>query len=232
MVRCGIAPGDRGNVQAQDATTCLSAVDMSSVVPAEDENDITPSPSPFDQATGVVLDHSYLPTSFGALTENALVYIAGFVVRRVLKKLKCNVCCNSLVSTALPSSLGDQYHLLTLRNNGGLLIPSQGTVTVIRSAEQCIRRVSNISSAAHQCSESQLNRVVKADIGSQDIFNLLEHVVETQDGIDNHHYNLISLILSSFHKLRQHHVAKIHTLQLQSRSLRKKLCKVVLLQGY
>ncbi|KAL1006628.1 hypothetical protein UPYG_G00074670 [Umbra pygmaea] len=35
MVRCGIAPGKTGNVQAQDDTMCLSAVDMSSVVPAE-----------------------------------------------------------------------------------------------------------------------------------------------------------------------------------------------------
>ncbi|KAG5260533.1 hypothetical protein AALO_G00307390 [Alosa alosa] len=90
MVRCGIIPGDTGNVQAQDTTNCLSAIDMSSVTPAvEDDSDI--APSPFEQVTGVVLDHSYLPTSFGALTENALVYIAGFVVRRVIKNLKCDV---------------------------------------------------------------------------------------------------------------------------------------------
>lgn len=56
MVRCGTAPGDSGNVQAQDNTMCLSAVEMSSVVPAEDD-DI--APSPFEQVTGVVLDHSY-----------------------------------------------------------------------------------------------------------------------------------------------------------------------------
>lgn len=213
MVRCGIAPGGRGNVQAQDDTICLSAIDMSSVVPADDDDNI--APSPFEQVSGVVLDQSYLPTSFGALTENALVYIAGFVVRQVMKKLTCDVCCRSLVSTAVPS-LGDHYHLLTLRNNGGLLIPSYGTVKVIRSAEHRIRQASNILSAAHQCSERLLKRVVKADIGSQDIFDLGNHSTETQDGIDNHHYSLISRIVSCFYKLRQHHVAKVHTLKLQS----------------
>ncbi|KAL0994673.1 hypothetical protein UPYG_G00125600 [Umbra pygmaea] len=51
MVRCGIAPGKTGNVQAQDDTMCLSAVDMSSVVPAEDDDDNIAS-SPFEQITG------------------------------------------------------------------------------------------------------------------------------------------------------------------------------------
>lgn len=230
MVRCGIAPGKTGNVQPQDDTMCLSAVDMSSVVPAEDDDDNIAS-SPFQPISGVVLDHSYLATSFGCLTENALVYIAGFVVRQVMRKLACNVCRSSLVVSTIPS-FGYNYHLLTLRNNGGLVIPSQGTVKVIRSAEHCIRRASNINSAAHQCPVSLLNRVVKAEVGSEDIFGLCDHIVDTQDGIDNHHFNLISLVVCTFHKLRQHHVAKVHSLQLQSKSLRKKLCKVVLLQGY
>ncbi|KAL1023711.1 hypothetical protein UPYG_G00044960 [Umbra pygmaea] len=169
MVRCGIAPGKTGNVQAQDDTMCLSAVDMSSVVPAEDDDDNIAS-SPFEQITGVLLDHSYLATSFGCLTENALVYIAGFVVRQVMRKLACNECRSSLVA-AIPS-FGNNYHLLTLRNNGGLMIPSQGTVKVIRRAEHCIRRASNINSAAHQCPVSLLNRVVKAELGSEDIFGL------------------------------------------------------------
>ncbi|KAL1247926.1 hypothetical protein QQF64_023302 [Cirrhinus molitorella] len=230
MVRCGIAPGKTGNVQPQDDTMCLSAVDMSSVVPAEDDDDNIAS-SPFQPISGVVLDHSYLATCFGCLTENALVYIAGFVVRQVMRKLACNVCRNSLVVSTIPS-FGCNYHLLTLRNNGGLVIPSEGTVKVIRSAEHCIRRASNINSAAHQCPVSLLNRVVKAEVGSEDIFGLCDHIVDTQDGIDNHHFNLISLVVCTFHKLRQHQVAKVHTLQLQSKSLRKKLCKVVLLQGY
>uniref|UniRef100_A0A9J8C2P5 Transposase n=1 Tax=Cyprinus carpio carpio TaxID=630221 RepID=A0A9J8C2P5_CYPCA len=178
MVCCGIAPGKTGNVQPQDDTTCLSAVDMSSVVPAEDDDDDNIASSPFEQITGVVLDYSYLATNFECLTDNALVYIAGFVVRQVMRKLACNECRSSLVASTIPS-FGDIYHLLTLRNNGGLVIPSQGTVKVIRSAEHCIRWASNINSAARQCPVSLLNRVVKAEVGSEDIFGFRDHIVET-----------------------------------------------------
>ena len=135
MVRCGISTGKTGNVGAQDDTVSLAAVDMSSVVPAED-SDI--ASSPFENVASMVLDHSYLPTSFGQLTENALVYIAGFVVRKVIRQLSCDVCCNSLVCEAVPASFCDSYHLLTLKNNGGLLIPSIGIVKVIRAAQHCI----------------------------------------------------------------------------------------------
>ena len=124
MVRCGVSPGETGNVAAQDDTVSLSAVEMSSAETAEEH------PSPFANISALVCDHSYLPTRFGGLVENALVYIAGFVVRQILKKLSCDVCRASLVRDAVTSSFDESYHLLALKNNGGLVIPSQGTVKV------------------------------------------------------------------------------------------------------
>ncbi|RXN37050.1 cytoplasmic tRNA 2-thiolation 1 [Labeo rohita] len=99
---------------------------MSSAETAEEH------PSPFTNISALVCDHSYLPTRFGGLVENALVYIAGFVVRQVLRKLSCDACRVSRVSDAVPSSFDKSYHLLTLKNNGSLVIPSQGTVKAIR----------------------------------------------------------------------------------------------------
>ncbi|CAL8310518.1 unnamed protein product [Boreogadus saida] len=66
-------------------TVSLSAVEMSSAETAEEH------PSPFANISALVSDHSYLPTRFGGLVENALVYIAGFVVRQILRKLSCAV---------------------------------------------------------------------------------------------------------------------------------------------
>ncbi|KAK5921393.1 hypothetical protein CgunFtcFv8_025102 [Champsocephalus gunnari] len=84
-------------------------------------------PSPFADIPALVHDHSYLPTRFDGLVDNALVYISGFVVRRTYKKLSCDVCRASLVTDAASASKDKSYHLLTLRNNGGLVIPSEGT---------------------------------------------------------------------------------------------------------
>ncbi|KAF3854210.1 hypothetical protein F7725_022265 [Dissostichus mawsoni] len=119
-----------------DTSTNLSAVDMSS---AEEGEDL---PSPFADIPALVHDHSYLPTRFDGLVDNALVYISGFVVRRTFKKLSCDVCRASLVTDAASASKDKSYHLLTLRNNGGLVIPSEGTVSVVRAAEWVIRQAS------------------------------------------------------------------------------------------
>lgn len=109
---------------ALDNTVALSAVVMSSAESIEQH------PSPFINIPALVSDHSYLPSRFGGLVENALVYIAGFVVRKVLRQLSCEVCRWSLVREAVPDSCDTSYHLLTLKNNGGLVIPSLGTVKV------------------------------------------------------------------------------------------------------
>ncbi|ROL42258.1 hypothetical protein DPX16_18180 [Anabarilius grahami] len=63
---CQFHASSTGNVAAQDHTVSLSAVEMSSAETAEEH------PSPFANIR------------FGGLVENALVYIAGIVVRQIL----------------------------------------------------------------------------------------------------------------------------------------------------
>ncbi|XP_053293829.1 uncharacterized protein LOC128454430 isoform X2 [Pleuronectes platessa] len=148
MARCGVVKPCRGNVTAQDETesllavidtsTSLSAVDMSFAAGGEED-----LPSPFADIPALVHDHSYLPVRFDGLVDNALVYISGFVVRRALKKLSCDVRRASLVTDAASAIKDQSYHLLSLRNNGGLVIPSEGTVKVVRAAEWVICQASS-----------------------------------------------------------------------------------------
>ena len=212
MVRCGVSPSETGNVAAQDNTVSLSAVEMSSAETAEEH------PSPFTNISTVVSDHSYLPTRFGGLVENDLVYISRFVVWQILRKLSCDVCHASLVRDAVPSSFDESYHLLALKNNGGLVIPSEGTVKVLRAAERVIRH----ASARQAPKKSTVTYIVREEIGTEDIFQLGEHIEETQFGIDNHFSNLLSLVVSVFLKIRLHHIAKLTSLEIQKGSMRKK----------
>ncbi len=138
------------------------------------------------------------------------------------------MCHSSLVTNAVSASFDQSYHLRTLKNNGGLMIPSEGTVKVVRSAERFIRQ----SPSGKAVKVSLISQLVRAEIGSEDVFCLKDHIEETQFGIDNHHFSLLSSVVSVFHKLRMHHIAKVNTLQLQSGNSRKKLCKVVLFKGF
>ncbi|XP_054461155.1 uncharacterized protein LOC129096406 [Anoplopoma fimbria] len=222
MVRCGVTPSTSGNVAPQDETVSLSAVEMSS--PSETEE----LEVPFVNVSALIGDHSYLPTRFGGLVENALVYIAGFVVRQVLRKLSCGECRASLVTDAARASFDESYHLLTLKNKGGLMIPSEGTVKVVRSAERFIRQ----RASGQAVSVSVVKQFVRADIWTDDVFLLKEHIQDTQFGIENHHFALLSLVVSVFHKIRLHHIAKLSTLQLQTGNSRKKLSKTILFKGF
>ena len=144
MYRCGVKPVDSGNVRGQDATVTrsaehytrvsLSAAEMSSADAATAEELV----SPFLNISALVGDHSYLPTRFGALVDNALVYIAGFVVRCIFRSLSCDVCRASLVTDTSAVPFDQSYHLLELRNNGGLMIPSKGTVKVSKNIHQLL----------------------------------------------------------------------------------------------
>ncbi|XP_031139614.1 uncharacterized protein LOC116039000 [Sander lucioperca] len=235
MARCGVVKPCRGNVTAQDDTeslpavidtsTSLSAVDMSSAA-GED------LPSPFADIPALVHDHSYLPVRFDGLVDNALVYISGFVVRRALKKLSCDVCRASLVTDAASAIKDQSYHLLTLKNNGGLVIPSEGTVSVVRAAEWVIRQASASTRRSQPIKLLEVVYIVRKRIGSKDVFVLGEHIGKTQYGIDSHHHTLLTLVVSLFFKQRLHHIAKMINLSLQSNNMQQKLNKTVLFKGH
>ncbi|CAL8331525.1 unnamed protein product [Arctogadus glacialis] len=68
------------------------------------------------------------------------------------------------------------YHLLELRSNGGLIIPSKGTVKVVRAAERAIR----LHSPGKAPDEVLVAHFVREEIGTEDVFALGSHVQESQ----------------------------------------------------
>ena len=80
------------------------------------------------------------------------------------------------------------------------MIPSEGTVKVIRCTERFIRNV--------QPPLPNLQHMVRNEIALEDVFVLGEHIENTQFGIDNHHFMLLSLVVGCFYTLRMHHIAK------------------------
>lgn len=141
---------------AQDGTVSLSAVEMSS---AESAEELDP---PFVNIAAIMCDHSYLPMRFGGLVDTTLVYISGFVVRQVLRKLFCDVCRGNLVKDAIPTLFDESYHLLILKNKDGLMIPSDGTVKVVKAAERVIRQLQS----GQALKVSVVTHVVREEIGT------------------------------------------------------------------
>lgn len=82
-------------------------------------------------------DHDYviLPQNLTEYTSNVVVYISGYVVKHMANKLNCTTCIRSLFS-AEPVQHCD---LLRRKDNGGLIMPSTGIITVCREAEKQLR---------------------------------------------------------------------------------------------
>ena len=102
----------------------------------EDEEDIF-----MDSA---LMNAPLLP-SFSFYVDNVCEYIAGFVVRRLLSRLRCYPC------RLLLLSLSEEFTLafLQLQDRGGLVKPSWNVVAVVRVAEKQIRMLVATEKPAH-----------------------------------------------------------------------------------
>ena len=165
------------------------------------------------------------------LLENIVVYISGFVVRKVATKIGCDTCRQSLFVSAVPEHKKPSYSLLIMRDMGGLVTPSPGTVAILMATEAALRRNMNVASASHKCSRFKVLQSVKQQCGANDILCLSDHITESQHGIDNHYYSVIELVVTTYINLRQKHIARLHTRQMKQTSVRKKLTKLILFKG-
>jgi hypothetical protein len=232
IVRSGVQAGKTGNVVAVDE---ISA-------------DVAADPNIWSQssgATSILHDHSdyTLPAVFvdnafhhcsallDAMLQNTLVYIAGWVVRKMFEHLRCETCRLSLISTEMPTEYYESYHLLTLKDNGGLVVPSHAVVKIVTVADKVVREQQAQLAMRKITSVPVVSRVL-AEIGNFDILQLGSHIDDTSDGIDNHHFSLIRTLVDKFVTLRLHHLAKLHTLDLQRQNIRQKLTKTILFKGH
>lgn len=228
LARCGATSSVTGNVVQLDDTILVGSSTADNSLPNDDDEDISPFTDDF---TAVDVDHDYCSPRLDSLVENVVVYVSGWVVRKVMKQLDCDQCRECLVTTSLPSSLSSSYCLLTLKNNGGLVVPSAGVVHICNTAEKIIRQMIGINKANNTVTTQSMICRVLASLGPGDILNMGEHMIDTQDGIDNHHFRLIRRVIAGYLTIRQHHIAKLHSLQLQGSSVRHKLTKTILFKG-
>lgn len=211
VMHSGAMPGTTGNIQKMDSTDIISCSTLSSDLITGDVTD-----DPFCAHDQIVLEHDYAAwthTTNKILLDNATTYIAGWVIRKVVPKLRCDDCRAALVCTVVPGHTKRIYHLLTLKNNGGLVVPSTGAASIVHLAEKCIQRLMNIHSVKNICSFTRVLMMVREMVGERDILDMRVHIIDTQHGIDNHFTTLLSALVETYYNLRQHHIAKMYNIK-------------------
>lgn len=178
-----------------------------------------------------IIDHTYysrMPV-LSHYVDNVCTYIAGFVVRRLLPKLRCTECRELLVDVADSSNCG----LMELKNNGGLVRPSAGVVYMVQVVQQNLRLL--VSSELPVCSlsrlELQLQSAVLRDINMDKAFGSSLHSLESAEGLDNHAITLVRKVVTYYIDIRKSHIIKVWNVDQLGRSVRRMLNKTILFKN-
>ena len=86
------------------------------------------------------IENALKTTSMTFVTENVLYYIAGYILRSILKSIDCNLCVESLL---VPKQMSDHQYLTSpygslvqIKNSGGLIQSSYFVYKIIITAEK------------------------------------------------------------------------------------------------
>lgn len=226
-------------VKGSEFGTCLdseecSILNVSSGLGMEQTNPFVSSLNFHSEITGVETvthDHCYdIPvTCFEQLSKyvtNVVVYISGFIVRKLLKTIYCAECANSLSGTLESGS-----ELLTRKNMGGLVTPSRDVVKLCKIGEQAYRlqqakgmlMKKNVMLVLLSCAMAEIDSSIFTSIG--------EHIMNIEPA-ENHRTTLIKSILFEYFKIRNHHLGKIATEDFQAGSVRSLFTKTILFKGH
>lgn len=147
-----------------------------------------------------IIDHLCEPDFYSDsdFVQNVIAYISGFVVKKVLKHETCPACRLALIDSPTNGNRSFEHrHFLRLKNNGGLLLPSNDVIVTLNKSESLYRRLPDF------CSKKADRIFVKLfDYLSADVFSSV-HFFES-----GHRSKLIRSLLIAFCDLRSFHIVR------------------------
>ena len=112
----------------------LKWTESRSAIESEETTPVDDNPMEIDHFDGLDgIDTS----SISENKESILAYIAGSIVRRLIKRLECSECFESLLSDDFTNK---NLSLIGLKDNGGLIYPSDDVITVVMVCEKHFHR--------------------------------------------------------------------------------------------
>ena len=183
-------------------------------------------------------DHDYFQIhTLDLLSENVVTYIAGFIVKKMKKYVKCDKCLLALETVDNNIIYDDSsYMLLRRKNRGGLIRPSRHISKMLKYAEIKIRTFLNVTKNKLPNDRYFFDRFIyKCYIDllqETDIFqNLDDHIFDISTFSENHKVMLIKMAINFYCKLRFHSIAKKQTDEERGVLIRKQYSKLILFQN-
>lgn len=168
-------------------------------------------------------DHEYIMNSniISECSQQIVVYIAGFVVFKLQKTIKCEQCIVALQG----NKENFLNSLISKKNRGGLSYPSKDVIKICTIAEHFLRI--NDNSLNKTGFINILKNKVMFDCIQIDCFvTLKEHALETSN---NHIYFLVESVITKYLNIRIHFITKRRSEI--ANPIRNELTRLILFQG-
>ena len=154
-------------------------------------------------------------------------------MRKVERRLNCAECVGVLLDSEDDPLDNDVRRLITLRNKGGLKIPSKSVHRVCKLTEQEIKLCLSKDLALKSLLSSRPKRHIKSRVirrlVGNDIFSSIQgHLLTEEVGEANHYTNSISMLIECYVDVKLHAVAKTYTMGEVGDPIRHKLSKLII----
>ncbi|KAF2891740.1 hypothetical protein ILUMI_14433 [Ignelater luminosus] len=168
-------------------------------------------------------DHNYCynDVNLSLYKEHVIGNIAGFVVKQIIKKIKCSIC-EGLLTTEHSNSA-----LLNLKKWGKLVIPSKEVIEICKLLEVLIKE-NNAVYKKGQIADHLILQLFRKNIDKIFSNKVMQDHILGQDLLDNHRIQLIRIIGTVYLKVRLHHEAKVKNCWNKSNRIRHKYTKLIL----
>ena len=178
-------------------------------------------------------DHSYCIAPdkivLSEFSSNKITYMAGYVVQKLCAKLNCVACKSCLLSS---DKVASNCKLLSRKNNGGLVIPSESAITVCNVSERCIRQMCNIS-VDQVPRYKNINLALQLAVIERTQDRNLFHADNCEnacnvDAINTYQLNLVRLVVNGYVNVRFYSIGKKATEKVRGKNVRFNSNKQVL----
>lgn len=176
-------------------------------------------------------DYEYQRPSLEDYVVDVVKYTSGFIVRKIKRQKNiCTICESQLIDENNESiSL-----LLKIKNKGRLINTSADVQKICLATEHVIRMNNHLiltkkSISQYLCIKSMNEVSFETSIFNSDIMK--NHILD-QDVINSHRSQLIHLIIRHYVTIRLHHFAKMHTLSITKKNIRRNMTKLILFKNF
>lgn len=191
--------------------------------------------------------------SLSSYKEAILGYIAGFVVKKIINRITCTECARALLLKSKKSSSVHDHNyshfqtttslsLISLKNRGGLVLPSNGVTKIIFASERAFQVLIHETRSKKQKISSRRNlktimvHLINQELAEKSLFpELNEHDVDHEAITEDlHSSQLIKQIIEKYINLRLSTYGKQYNKDILHKNkigVRQQSTKLVLFQG-